>query len=133
MMRRWIIPTRSWVLLAALLGINRLFVTDAEQGGFDAFLLAPVDRTALYVAKAAGPNAIRTFVPAMRDSAERQKRMLADARRALEQDRVFPFYQPKVCLRTGKLLVAPKDTPVMVVSAQQLERLEQAGLAPLRN
>ncbi len=40
------------VLLAALLGINRLFVTDAEQGGFDAFLLAPVDRTALYVAKA---------------------------------------------------------------------------------
>lgn len=43
-----------WVtmLLAALLGINRLFVTDAEQGGFDAFLLAPVDRTALYVAKA---------------------------------------------------------------------------------
>lgn len=43
-----------WVtmLIAALLGINRLFVTDAEQGGFDAFLLAPVDRTALYVAKA---------------------------------------------------------------------------------
>ncbi|MBJ7329865.1 MAG: heme exporter protein CcmB [Solirubrobacteraceae bacterium] len=43
-----------WVtmLLAALLGINRLFVTDAEQGGFDGFLLAPVDRTALYVAKA---------------------------------------------------------------------------------
>ena len=29
-------------------------------------------------------------------------------------------------LDTGKLLVAPKDTPVMVVSAQQLERLEQA-------
>lgn len=42
-----------WVtmLLAAILGINRLFVTDAEQGGFDAFLLAPVDRTALFVAK----------------------------------------------------------------------------------
>lgn len=43
-----------WVtmLLAALLGINRLFVTDAEQGGFDGFLLAPVDRTSLFVAKA---------------------------------------------------------------------------------
>jgi heme exporter protein B len=43
-----------WVtmLLAAVLGINRLFVTDAEQGGFDAFLLAPVDRSALFVAKA---------------------------------------------------------------------------------
>lgn len=41
------------VLLAGLLGINRLFVAEREQGGFDAFLLAPVDRTALLVAKAA--------------------------------------------------------------------------------
>ncbi|MEA2335340.1 MAG: heme exporter protein [Solirubrobacteraceae bacterium] len=43
-----------WVtlLFAAILGINRLFVADADQGGFDAFLLAPVERTALLVAKA---------------------------------------------------------------------------------
>jgi heme exporter protein B len=43
-----------WVtlLFAAILGVNRLFVADVEQGGFDGFLLAPVDRTALYVAKA---------------------------------------------------------------------------------
>ncbi len=36
-----------WVtlLFAAMLGVNRLFVADAEQGGFDGFLLAPVDRT----------------------------------------------------------------------------------------
>ena len=27
-----------------MLGINRLFVAEREQGGFDAFLLAPVDR-----------------------------------------------------------------------------------------
>ena len=40
------------VLLAGLLGINRLFVAEREQGGFDAFLLAPVDRTTLFVAKA---------------------------------------------------------------------------------
>ncbi len=42
-----------WVtlLFAAMLGINRLFVADAEQGGFDAFLLAPVDRTAMLFAK----------------------------------------------------------------------------------
>ncbi len=33
------------LLLAALLGINRLFVAEREQGGFDGFLLAPVDRT----------------------------------------------------------------------------------------
>lgn len=43
-----------WVtlLFAAILGINRLFVADHEEGGFDGFLLAPVDRTALLVAKA---------------------------------------------------------------------------------
>jgi heme exporter protein B len=43
-----------WVtlLFAAMLGVNRLFVADADEGGFDGFLLAPVDRTALLVAKA---------------------------------------------------------------------------------
>ena len=43
-----------WVtlLFAALLGINRLFVAERDEGGFDGFLLAPVDRTALFLAKA---------------------------------------------------------------------------------
>jgi heme exporter protein B len=41
------------LLFAALLAINRLFVAEREQGGFDAFLLAPVDRSALLAAKAA--------------------------------------------------------------------------------
>jgi heme exporter protein B len=42
-----------WVtlLFAAILGVNRLFVADADQGGFDGFLLAPVDRSALLAAK----------------------------------------------------------------------------------
>ena len=40
------------LLFAAVLGINRLFVAEREEGGFDGFLLAPVDRTALFVAKA---------------------------------------------------------------------------------
>jgi heme exporter protein B len=40
------------LLFAAVLGQNRLFVAEEEQGGFDGFLLAPVDRTALFVAKA---------------------------------------------------------------------------------
>ncbi len=42
-----------WVtlLLAALLGIGRLFVADRDEGGLDGFLLAPVDRTALLYAK----------------------------------------------------------------------------------
>ena len=40
------------LLFAAVLGINRLFVAEREEGGFDGFLLAPVDRTAMFVAKA---------------------------------------------------------------------------------
>ncbi len=40
------------LLFAAMLAVNRLFVAEREQGGFDAFLLAPVDRTALLIAKA---------------------------------------------------------------------------------
>jgi heme exporter protein B len=42
-----------WVtlLFAAMLGINRLFVADSEEGALDGFLLAPVDRTALLAAK----------------------------------------------------------------------------------
>ena len=44
-----------WVtlLLAAVLGVSRLFASEREQGGIESVLLAPVDRTALFVAKAA--------------------------------------------------------------------------------
>jgi heme exporter protein B len=53
-----------WVtlLLAALLGVNRLFVADAEDGGFDGFLLAPADRGALLLAKAL---ALLTYLAAL--------------------------------------------------------------------
>jgi heme exporter protein B len=44
-----------WVtlLLAAVIGVSRLFAAEREQGGIDGLLLAPVDRTALWLAKAA--------------------------------------------------------------------------------
>ena len=41
------------VLLAAVIGVSRLFAAEREQGGLEGLLLAPVDRTALFVAKAA--------------------------------------------------------------------------------
>jgi heme exporter protein B len=40
------------LLFAAILGINRLFVAEREEGGFDGIRLAPIDRTALFAAKA---------------------------------------------------------------------------------
>jgi heme exporter protein B len=42
------------LLFAGMLGVNRLFVAEREQGGFDGFLLAPVDRTTMFLAKAIG-------------------------------------------------------------------------------
>jgi heme exporter protein B len=50
------------LLFASMLAINRLFVAEREQGGFDGFLLAPVDRTALLLAKA---GALFTFLIAL--------------------------------------------------------------------
>ena len=43
-----------WVtlLLAAVIGVTRLFAAEREQGGIEALLLSPADRTALFVAKA---------------------------------------------------------------------------------
>lgn len=40
------------VLFAGLLAINRIFIAEREQGGFEAIRLAPVDGTALLFAKA---------------------------------------------------------------------------------
>jgi heme exporter protein B len=44
-----------WVtlLLAAVIGVSRLFAAEREQGGIEALLLAPVDRTSLFLAKGA--------------------------------------------------------------------------------
>ena len=50
------------LLFVSILGINRAFVADREEGGFDAFLLAPVDRTAMLLAKAAALLAFLVIV-----------------------------------------------------------------------
>ena len=53
-----------WVtlLLASVIGVSRLFAAEREQGGIEGLLLAPVDRTALFVAKAAALFAILVAV-----------------------------------------------------------------------
>lgn len=40
------------VLLAAVLGVNRLFAAEREGGALDGVLLTPIDRTSIYMAKA---------------------------------------------------------------------------------
>jgi heme exporter protein B len=53
-----------WVtlLLATVLAVTRLFVAEREQGGFESLLLAPIDRTAVFVAKA---GALLTYLLAV--------------------------------------------------------------------
>ncbi|KQZ73046.1 hypothetical protein ASE06_11440 [Sphingopyxis sp. Root214] len=59
---------------------------------------------ALYAAKAEGAGVVREFRPEMRESAESRKSMLREAREALRDDRIIPFYQAKVDLRSGDVI-----------------------------
>jgi diguanylate cyclase (GGDEF)-like protein/PAS domain S-box-containing protein len=56
---------------------------------------------ALYVAKGAGRGVLRIFEPSMRAEAQNRMSMLSLAKDALTNDRIRPFYQPKLDLRTG--------------------------------
>lgn len=58
---------------------------------------------ALYTAKAAGRGRMMVFRPSMREGAERRVQMRSNARGAIKERRIEPFYQPKVLLRSGGL------------------------------
>lgn len=74
-----------------------------RDGEDPAELLIAAD-LALYSAKGEMPGTVVEFKPSLRGAAERRSGMLALARRALEQDRIVPFYQPKIDLRTGRVM-----------------------------
>ena len=58
---------------------------------------------ALYAAKAAGRSNFQLFHSDMRMEMQRRSSMLSLAKDALEQQRIVPFYQPKVDLATGQV------------------------------
>lgn len=59
---------------------------------------------ALYAAKEQMPGTIQEFSPSLREASERRSRMLASARAGLQEDRIVPFYQPKIDLRSGRIM-----------------------------
>jgi diguanylate cyclase (GGDEF)-like protein/PAS domain S-box-containing protein len=59
---------------------------------------------ALYAAKADGRGQLKVFDLEMKTQVERQQTMVASARKALEQARIVPFYQPKVQLGTRRIV-----------------------------
>ena len=59
---------------------------------------------ALYTAKKAGRGGLELFRPEMRADMQRRISMLHLAREALDSRQVFPFYQPKVDLVSGRII-----------------------------
>jgi diguanylate cyclase (GGDEF)-like protein len=59
---------------------------------------------ALYAAKAGGRAQLRIFEPAMMVEVEKHQTMIASARYALRSDTIVPHYQPKVCLRSSRIV-----------------------------
>ena len=66
-----------------------------EHGGTPEELLKNADM-ALYAAKGAGRGVVTMFEPYMRDYVERRHNMVHLARNAVAEDRIVPYYQPKL-------------------------------------
>ncbi len=58
---------------------------------------------ALYSAKAEGRNRSVFYSPEMRRAIERRVRTAGEIRMALDRGEIVPYYQPKVCLATGRI------------------------------
>ena len=73
-----------------------------HQGATRMDLMRNAD-VALYAAKAAGRANYKLFTTGMRAEVHKRSSMLSLAKDALTHDRIVPYYQPKIDLRTGGL------------------------------
>lgn len=73
------------------------------QHGADAAELLKAADIALYAAKARNRGGLMTFRPAMRADLQRRSSMISVARDAAREDRIVPFYQPKVSLQDNAI------------------------------
>jgi diguanylate cyclase (GGDEF)-like protein len=74
-----------------------------EHDAASAELMKDAD-IALYRAKAEGRGRVVTYSATMRVAAEQRLALLKEIREALRREEIIPFYQPKVCLSTGRLI-----------------------------
>jgi diguanylate cyclase (GGDEF)-like protein/PAS domain S-box-containing protein len=86
------------IVLRASIGIA-VFPQDGEV---PSELLKSAD-LALYGAKASNRGGTLQFQAEMRAGLQKRAEMLSLARRALDSYQIFPFYQPQVCLGSGRL------------------------------
>ncbi|MFG1358675.1 putative bifunctional diguanylate cyclase/phosphodiesterase [Xanthobacter pseudotagetidis] len=59
---------------------------------------------ALYTAKQQGRNRCVVYAPAMRHAVSERVALSRDIGAALAHDQIVPYYQPKICLGTGRLI-----------------------------
>lgn len=74
--------------------------TRDTRGGLDFFKDADI---ALYTVKAAGRDGFAFYDPTMRQQIEARVHLIAKARGAVFAGRIEPYYQPKICLETGRI------------------------------
>lgn len=72
--------------------------------GATAFDLVRAADTAMYHAKASGGKDVHFFSSAMKSANEAKQKLEADLRRAIDHDELFLMYQPRMCLRTGRIV-----------------------------
>jgi|GEM_PF-913784 len=78
-------------------------LASSPHHGVPAELMTNAD-IALYAAKGRGRGCAVAYSPQMRRSIENRVRIARDIRCAIDRHEIVPFYQPKICLRTGGLI-----------------------------
>ncbi|MCE7795982.1 EAL domain-containing protein [Sphingobium sufflavum] len=74
------------------------------EHGADAQTLLKAADLALYASKGTGRGRLTLFHPALRMEAEKRSAMIQLARDAIDHGRIIPYYQPRIDMRTGRVL-----------------------------